>query len=96
MAALEEALGTRFEVTHDGTERLLRDALQRLQAAEGVPVPDGGYADGAVENVTAAIYGFGGLNGFAEETRRWMEVLGLREEGVVESVRAVVEKLRGP
>ena len=56
-------------------------------------MPDGGYADGAVDNIKAAIYGYGGLNAFGEEAKRWMGVLGMEEEGVGESVRSVVEKM---
>ena len=81
-------------------------SLQRLRESEGQrPVRMSGagdYPDGAPGLISAAIYGFRGLDDggrvslsdFEGRAQAWNRVLGLEGEDLDASVRGVLEKIR--
>ena len=100
LAALQEASGEKWNVTYSKAKDLGESSLIRMREAEksGKILGDGEYPDGVLELITAAIYGFrpegtATLNDFEGRARVWMDRLGLQEENLEGTVRAVLGKI---
>ncbi|KFY93550.1 hypothetical protein V500_03663 [Pseudogymnoascus sp. VKM F-4518 (FW-2643)] len=92
---LEELTGAKFDVEHKTTEELGKVALEKLRAQTGFETSgDGEYPVGAVELITAAIYGYGGFNNFSNTRGLWNERLSLPEEELKTTLTRVVKELR--
>lgn len=95
VGVLEELTGAKFDVEHKTTEELGKVALEKLRAQTGFETRDDReYPAGAVQSITAAIYGYGGFNNFSKTRGLWNERLGLPEEEIKTTLTRVVKELR--
>ena len=83
LAGLEKASGKKWQVTQSSTKKLAMDGMEMLGK---------GGSDGAVEVITAAIYGNGDLNHFGDRAARDNEMLGLHEEDLGKVLGDLVEE----
>jgi len=86
LAALEKALGKKWEVT--------RSSVKEISASGHEHLRKGNEFYGLAETVTAAVYGYGNANNFGEKALVWNKVLGLPEEDLDTTIGAIAEKKR--
>ncbi|KAI9879479.1 MAG: hypothetical protein M1830_008438 [Pleopsidium flavum] len=84
LAALEKASGRKWDVT--------RSTIKDLAASGHEKLRKGDIANGAVETITAAIYGNGDVNDFGDITALYNEMLGLPKEDLDMVIKGLVEK----
>jgi hypothetical protein len=93
LRALEKHTGDKFEVTHASAKELSETSLERYKAVgEFVANGRGEYADGSVDAIVAAIYGYGRLNNFSKTHGLWNKKLGLPVEEMEETVSRAFRK----
>jgi hypothetical protein len=88
-----KATGVKFVVDHKKTEDVANEGLAKSRAAKGVESTGGGTdAAGALELITLAIYGRGGLNNFSKKGL-WNKELGLPKEDLEATLARVFKEL---
>lgn len=87
LAALEKASGKPYTVEYQSVEELAASGHEKLK--------DGSDFMGALEVITAGIYGNGGLNDFGDKKILYNNLFGFETEDLDKVIEQVVAKING-
>lgn len=82
LGALENAIGTKLQVTRTTTKEILQAGYRNIESGN----PGLGFA----QTVTSAIYGYGGMNNFSANRDLANEILALPKESLEDTIREVL------
>ncbi|KEF51153.1 uncharacterized protein A1O9_12767 [Exophiala aquamarina CBS 119918] len=84
LRTLEKAVGEKFRVTNASVEETWKAGMEK--AARGGE----GQRDGVIATIHAGYYGKGNMNHYSATRGLWNERLGLTQEDIGESIRAIL------